>query len=79
MRLFNDKMLGVRTELMECQFRRLIKMFPILNQLRYFMEENQRLIMACLILFDIKRTYNIIDNADDEMEESNAEVEDYLG
>ena len=75
MRLFNGKMSGARTELTECQFGRLVKMFPILNQLRYFMEENQRLIMACLILFNIKRTYNIMDNADDDMEDGDDEVE----
>ena len=59
MRLFNSKMSEARTELMEFQFRRLVYMFPILNQLRYFMEDNQHLTMACLILFNIKRTYNI--------------------
>ena len=45
MRLFNGKMSGARTELTECMFRRLVKMFPILNQLRYFVEDNQVLLM----------------------------------
>ncbi len=70
MRLFNGKMSGARTELTECMFGRLVKMFPLLNQLRYFMKDNQVLIMVCLILYNIKRTYIIIDdNDDDYMEE----------
>ncbi len=50
-------------------------MFPILNLLRYFMEDNQVLIMACLILYSINRSYIIIYDADDDMEEGIAEVE----
>ena len=60
MRLFNGKMSGARTELTECMFGRLVKMFPILNQLRYYMEDNQVMIMVCLILYNLKRTYIII-------------------
>ncbi len=42
----------------------LVKLF------RYFMKDNQVLIMVCLILYNIKRTYIIIDdNDDDYMEE----------
>ena len=39
------------------------------------MEENQKLIMVCLILYNLKRTYIIIDDADDYMEEGEVVAE----
>ena len=53
-------MSGARTKLTECMIGRIVKMIPFMNQLRYYMEDNQVLIMVCLILYNLKRTYIII-------------------
>ena len=60
MRLCNGKFSGAQTECTENMIRRLVQLFPNLNQLRFHLEVYQQIICCCVILFTIKAGLTII-------------------
>jgi len=53
-RQFNRRHSGIRTLFTECVFGRLKRMYPVLTDLRYYVENSQKVIMACCILFNLR-------------------------
>jgi len=73
---FNKRHSQIRTVQTENMFGRLVKQFPVLNQLRYFMEFNQKVILCCIILFNIKAFIRERDDVDNDSDDENAADEE---
>jgi len=53
-RKFNKRMCGARTVMSEIIFGRLVRMYPVLDNLRYYVEFNQKVVLACMVLFNLR-------------------------
>lgn len=54
-RLFNRRLSGMRTQMTECIYGMWKRRFPILRDLRYFVELSQKVILATAILENMAR------------------------
>jgi len=72
---FNRRHSGTRCLMTECIFGRLKRMYPVLNELRYYVEKSQKVVLACCILYNLR----VMDGEEPEPEDlwTDTELEEF--